>query len=144
MEVMEEEELDRLRDHQRKFEELRDAELATTQQLQEQARRREEEKTRRIKQQREALRLEKETAEKIAARAFAQSYLADLVPSVFGSLNEGGYFYDTQEREVESQFMPWLMDRVVDRLDTQAQARRILDGTCLHRSPLPMHTHTGR
>ena len=27
-----------------------------------------------------------------------QSYLADLVPSVFGSLNEHGYFYDPVER----------------------------------------------
>lgn len=27
-----------------------------------------------------------------------QSYLADLVPSVFGSLNENGYFYDPVER----------------------------------------------
>ena len=49
-------------------------------------------------QQREALLKEKETAEKIAARAFAQSYLADLVPSVFTTLNEGGFFYDPVER----------------------------------------------
>ena len=28
----------------------------------------------------------------------SQSYLADLVPSVFGSLNEHGYFYDPIER----------------------------------------------
>ena len=36
MEVMEEEELDRLRDHQREFEELRRAELLETQRLEEQ------------------------------------------------------------------------------------------------------------
>ena len=51
-----------------------------------------------MKQQREILRKEKETADKIAARAFAQSYLADLVPSVFGSLSDNGYFYDPVER----------------------------------------------
>ena len=51
-----------------------------------------------MKQQREVLRKEKETAEKIAARAFAQSYLADLVPSVFGTLSDNGYFYDPVER----------------------------------------------
>ena len=49
-------------------------------------------------QQRSILVKEKETAEKIAARAFAQSYLADLVPSVFGTLSEHGYFYDPVER----------------------------------------------
>ena len=53
-----------------------------------------------MKQQREILRKEKETAEKIAARAFAQSYLADLVPSVFGTLSDNGYFYDPVERGV--------------------------------------------
>lgn len=53
---------------------------------------------RRMHQQREALLKEKETAEKIAARAFAQSYLNDLVPSVFSILYDSGYFYDTTER----------------------------------------------
>ena len=53
---------------------------------------------RRMKQQREILRKERETADKIAARAFAQSYLSDLVPSVFGTLSDNGYFYDPVER----------------------------------------------
>ena len=47
-----------------------------------------------MKQQTEVLALEAETARKIAARAFAQNYLSDLVPSVFGALSENGYFYD--------------------------------------------------
>ena len=51
-----------------------------------------------MQQQREALLKEKETAEKIAARAFAQSYLSDLVPSVFSTLSESGFFYDPVER----------------------------------------------
>ena len=49
-------------------------------------------------QQKEVLRKEHETTEKIAARAFAQSYLADLVPTVFGTLSDNGYFYDPVER----------------------------------------------
>ena len=53
---------------------------------------------RRMKQQREVLKKQKETADKIASRAFAQSYLADLVPSVFGTLADNGYFYDPVER----------------------------------------------
>lgn len=55
-----------------------------------------------MKQQRDALLKEKETAEKIAARAFAQSYLADLVPSVFTRLNQKGFFYDPVERGVSA------------------------------------------
>lgn len=44
------------------------------------------------------LQKQKETTEKIAARAFAQRYLADLIPSVFNNLHEGGFFYDPIER----------------------------------------------
>ena len=51
-----------------------------------------------MQQQRVALLKEKETSEKVAARAFAQSYLSDLLPSVFSNLNEGGFFYDPVER----------------------------------------------
>lgn len=94
LEVMEEEELASLRVQQRAFEELRNAELAEAQRLEEQERRHREEKERRKQQQREMLLKEKETAEKVAARAFAQQYLADLIPSVFSSLRDNGYFYD--------------------------------------------------
>eukprot|EP00049_Salpingoeca_infusionum_P008145 m.131956 g.131956 ORF g.131956 m.131956 type:complete len:466 (-) comp13927_c0_seq4:1452-2849(-) len=141
MEVMEEEELDRLRDHQREFEDIRNAELAEMQRLEEAARRREQEKEARIQEQRKALVQQKETAEKIAARAFAHSYLADLVPSVFSSLNDGGFFYDRQEREIESQFMPWLMDAVDAKMSRADQAKKILDG--IIRSVIGRHSSDG-
>lgn len=51
-----------------------------------------------MKQQRAALLKEKETADKVASRAFAQSYLSDLVPSVFSTLSQNGFFYDPVER----------------------------------------------
>jgi len=128
LEVMEEEELANLRQQQRAFEELRNAELVEQQRLEEQERRHREEKERRMKQQREILRKEKETAEKIAARAFAQSYLADLVPSVFGTLSDNGYFYDPVERDVEQGFLPWLMEQVTGELERSELGRLVLDG----------------
>ena len=72
LEVMEEEELANLRAEQRRFEELRNAELVETQRLEEQERRHREEKQRRMIQQVEVLKKERETTDKIAARAFAQ------------------------------------------------------------------------
>ena len=51
-----------------------------------------------MEEQREAVRREKETADKIAAHAFAQSYMADLDPAVFGNLANNGYFYDVVEK----------------------------------------------
>ncbi|PAA47047.1 hypothetical protein BOX15_Mlig020095g3 [Macrostomum lignano] len=128
LEVCGEEELANLRAQQRAFEELRNAELVEQQRLEEQDRRHREEKARRVQQQREVQEKERETANKIAARAFAQSYLADLVPSVFGTLAEHGYFYDPVERDVESGFLPWLVDAVNTDIDSSVRARALLDG----------------
>ncbi|KAE8602277.1 hypothetical protein XENTR_v10013934 [Xenopus tropicalis] len=127
LEVMEEEELAQLRAQQRAFEELRNAELAEAHRLEEQERRHREEKERRKKQHREILLKEKETAEKVAARAFAQQYLADLVPSVFSSLRDNGYFYDPVERDVETTFMPWLMEEVENIMKKNDLGRTMLD-----------------
>lgn len=127
LEVMEEEELANLRSQQRAFLELRNAEYVEQQRLEEQERRHKEEKERRMKQQREILRKEKETSDKIAARAFAQSYLADLVPSVFGTLSDNGYFFDPVERDVEQGFLPWLMESVEKDLHRKVIGRAVLD-----------------
>jgi len=127
LEVMEEEELANLRAQQRRFEELRNAELVETQRLEEQERRHREEKERRMRQQLEVLKKEKETTAKIAARAFAQSYLQDLVPSVFGTLQDHGYFFDPVERDIESEFMPWLMQGVEGEMQKARVARNCLD-----------------
>ncbi|KAL8573509.1 Radial spoke head protein 3 [Nucella lapillus] len=128
LEVMEEEELYNMRQQQRIFTELRNAELVEQQRLEEQDRRHKEEKERRMKQQKEVLVKGQETAEKIAARAYAHGYLADLVPSVFGTLTETGYFFDAIERDVEQHFLPWLMEEVVDHLDRKEYGRLALDG----------------
>lgn len=53
---------------------------------------------RRKQQQWDVIHKHNETSQKIAARAFAQRYLADLLPSVFDSLRDGGYFFDPIER----------------------------------------------
>ncbi len=97
IEVAEEEELADIREQQREYEELRNAELIELQRLEEQERRLRTEKDRRIRQAQESLQAEQDIAQKIAARAFAKAYLQDLVPSVFNNLRENGYFYDPVE-----------------------------------------------
>ncbi|NWI63236.1 RSPH3 protein, partial [Todus mexicanus] len=127
LEVMEEEELAQLRAHQRAYAELRNAELAEVQRLEEQDRRYREEKERRKRQHIELLKKQKETTEKIAARAFAQRYLADLVPSVFNNLRESGFFYNPVERDIETEFLPWLMTEVEETLEKKVLGRTMLD-----------------
>nr|XP_046229967.1 radial spoke head protein 3 homolog isoform X2 [Scatophagus argus] len=126
-EVMEEEELAHLRAQQRAFNELRNNELAEVQRLREQERRHSEEEKRRIAQQREMLKIERETAEKIAARAYTQQYLAGLVPAVFTSLRTHGYFYDPVEKDIETNFFPWLIAEVDHSLERRNTARELLD-----------------
>ncbi|KAM9703634.1 radial spoke head protein 3 homolog [Menidia menidia] len=127
LEVMEEEELACLRAQQRAFEELRNNELAEVQRLQEQERRRNEEKERRIAQQKQMLKREKEAVEKIAARAYTRQYLAGLLPAVFTSMRSHGFFYDPVEKDIETNFIPWLMAEVNNSLEKRYAARELLD-----------------
>ncbi|XP_009876396.1 PREDICTED: radial spoke head protein 3 homolog, partial [Apaloderma vittatum] len=127
LEVMEEEELARLWAHQRAYAELRNAELAEVQRLEEQDRRYREEKERRRRQHMQMLQKQKETTEKIAARAFAQRYLADLIPSVFNNLHDSGFFFDPVERDIETEFLPWLMTEVEQTLEKKVLGRTMLD-----------------
>jgi len=127
LEVMEETELDNLRTQQRRFQELRNAEFVETQRLEEKERRHKEEKENRVEQHTECLKMEKETAAKIASRAFAQSYLIDLVPSVFGHLEDRGFFFDPVEREIEKEFMPKLMEETEVEIQKARIARNCLD-----------------
>ena len=41
---------------------------------------------------------QKDTAMKLSAHIFSMGYLADLVPTVFQTLTDIGYFYDPVER----------------------------------------------
>ncbi|XP_059885680.1 LOW QUALITY PROTEIN: radial spoke head protein 3 homolog [Delphinus delphis] len=127
LEVMEEEELANLQARQHVHEELRNVELAEVQRLEERERRHREEKERRKQQQWQVVHKHKETAQKIAARAFAQRYLADLLPSVFSSLRDAGYFYDPVERDIEIGFLPWLMNEVDKAMEHSMVGRTVVD-----------------
>jgi hypothetical protein len=81
-----------------------------------------------LQEQIRLLKEKQETAEKIASRAFAQSYLGNLVPSVFETLVQNGYFYNKVEKEIESYFLPWLTTEVEKNMDKQTEARKVLDG----------------
>ncbi|KAJ3045817.1 Radial spoke head protein 3 [Rhizophlyctis rosea] len=127
LEVHEEVELEVLRKHQLEYETLRNAEQAEVQRLEDAERRRTEEKERRLAEQIRILKEQQEVAEKIAARAFAQSYLSNLVPSVFDSLSTNGYFYDVVEKEVETMFLPWLWTEVEKGVGVRNTARVLVD-----------------
>uniref|UniRef100_A0A3B3YVQ3 Uncharacterized protein n=1 Tax=Poecilia mexicana TaxID=48701 RepID=A0A3B3YVQ3_9TELE len=84
------------------------------------------EKEHRVAQQKEVLKKEQETAEKIATRVFSQQYLAGLLSAVF-SLRKHSYFYDPVEKDISVNFLPWLMTEVNNQLDKRYPAREVLD-----------------
>ena len=127
LEVMEEEELFAIEQRQREFEQMRNAELMEVQRLDAEASRRFAEKQRRVAQETKRLREQAELQEKVAARAFAKNYLTDLSDAVFNQLESTGHFYDPVHREVEQQFLPWLLDAVVAQADTHQTSRAAAD-----------------
>merc|ERR1711959_595039 len=112
----EEEELAELRAHQEEFVQLRNAELAETQRMEEAERRKFEEKERRLTQERERLEREQVLKQKVAAAAFAKNYMSGIESSVLDRLSQMSYFHDPVEREVETDFMPWLGALALDKL----------------------------
>ncbi|KAJ8672456.1 hypothetical protein QAD02_003715, partial [Eretmocerus hayati] len=94
MEVLEEEEIAILREQQRKFLELRAAEKAEQQRLEEQDRRIREEKNQRVREHEEALKVQLETEERVAAAVLLTGYIAELLPQVLESLKISGFLLD--------------------------------------------------
>lgn len=127
LEVMQEEELEAMRQQQLQYEQRRKEELMETQRLEAAEQRRYEEKERRKKQEVERLRREKETREKLASRQYATQFLKNLENSVYARLEDEGWFYDSVEREVETEFFPWLLGRMDAEVATRRNARNLVD-----------------
>lgn len=127
LELMQEEELDAIRTQQEEFEDVRNVELAEAQRLEADARRKTQEKEKRIAQETKRLVDRKELEEKIAARAFSQQYLSSLHVGVFDTLTEQGFFYDPVKKEVEETFLPELLNSIGNRADGYASAQQMAE-----------------
>lgn len=128
IEVLEEEELAALREQQRRFLEIRAAEMSETQRLEEQENRWFTEKNRRVKEHEEGLQVQKEMEERIAGSVLTQGYMADLLPSVLDSLEEDGFLVDNIKQELDTSFMPWLVKEVTTELQEMVSSRDLLTG----------------
>ncbi|XP_014486025.1 PREDICTED: radial spoke head protein 3 homolog isoform X2 [Dinoponera quadriceps] len=126
IEVLEEEEIAALKEQQRRFLELRDAEKAEEQRLAEQDRRLREEKDRRLKQQEKAMKTQQETEERVAAAVLLTGYIAELLPAVLEGLKISGFLLDDIKADVEGGFMPWLMKEVKKEMGNMIESRELL------------------
>ncbi|KAF8565872.1 hypothetical protein P879_04667 [Paragonimus westermani] len=128
LEVMEEEELADLRCQQELLQKIHNADLAEVARLEDRNSRYEEEKERRRIQYEVAAKLAKETADKIAARAFTKAYLSSLLKSTYHQLLERGYFYDSVEHDIEDNFLEPFLEGLLDSMAQERRARILTDG----------------
>lgn len=127
LEVLQEEEVELMRHQQMAFEQRRQEEVLESQRLEAAEKRKFEEKERRKKEEMARIAREKETRSKLCARMFAKGFLTNLENRVFARLEDEGWFHDAVEREVELDFLPWLLDRTEKELDQHRRARKLVD-----------------
>ncbi|XP_069354879.1 radial spoke head protein 3 homolog B isoform X2 [Maniola hyperantus] len=125
-EVAQEEELAALREQQRRYREMRDAELAERQRLAAQDERLAREKERRVAEARAARSAGAEARARVAAAALVQGYVAELLPSVLAGLRDSGYLLRRMQRGVEEEFMPWLLEAVSHEVESIITSRDVL------------------
>jgi len=125
LEVLQEEELEQLRQQQIKFEQARKEEEIEVQRLEAMEMRRVQEKQNRIREQQERLLREQQAKAKLAAHVAALRMMSTLEHRVLATLEDEGFFYDSIEREVETQFFPWLMEQTNAELEKKRGIHRL-------------------
>lgn len=127
LELMQEEELEAIRREQEHFEDVRNIELAEVQRLEAEARRKSQEKDRRVAQETQRKKDRLELEEKIAARAYSNQYLSTLHEGVMNDLFDEGYFCDPVRKEVEEVFMVDLISGLRASVDSYNVATNLVE-----------------
>ncbi|XP_039294011.1 radial spoke head protein 3 homolog B [Nilaparvata lugens] len=126
IEVLEEDQLASIRANQRRLREIKAAEEAEYERLEEEETRKRQEKDRRITEHMRACELQKEVEERVAAAVLTTGYIADLLPSVLEGLNLSGYLRDNIKEDVENNFLSWIMQEVTLEMRKVVDNRDIL------------------
>lgn len=129
MEVLEEEELAAIRKRQALFEQTRHAELLDVQRMEAAEKRREEEKLRRLAQEKARAKEEFAAFKKAHSRATARNYLSGIGRKCLNLLESEGLFADKVQVAVETDFLPWLVSTVVSDIDAVRERQQIVDST---------------
>ena len=106
---------------------MRKVELAEVQRLEADARRKTQEKERRVEQEKDRAAARKTLEVKIAAQSFAHQYLGTIHNSVFDLLHEQGFFYDPLRKEIEDIAMTDLLSILKNKSDYYESAQLIID-----------------
>jgi len=123
MEVLEEEELKTIENNRRKWEQKRNIALVEVQRIEAAEKRRDNEKERRLQQEKERIQQERIEERLFLAKTFAKEYLETMQDNVIDRLEKNGFFYDPLRKEVEEEFIPWLVDAAANTLNQYSFAR---------------------
>ncbi|CAM6130019.1 unnamed protein product [Calypogeia fissa] len=144
MEVMEDHQLAHIRMHQDRFEQLRIAEMVAAEQLEAAHKRAIEEKERRKEQEKKRLMEEKRLRERLEAENFTRQYLHELKEEVMEDLRRKGWFFDPRQREIETIFIPSMLEGVWTHVEDIIRSRFALsymvDGVLLPVEEMPPET----
>lgn len=110
MEVLEEEEIKEMKRQQRHFEELRNNELMEVQRLEDAEIRQNEEKNRRLQQEKERLQLTKTCQKKLVSRVFAKEYLRNLEQNILQDLCKRQIFRSSRDTQFYYNLHPTILN----------------------------------
>jgi hypothetical protein len=128
MAVCEEEELAQLAAHQAAHQQKKNNELVAVQQLIQRDERRQAERDRRAKQEQDRLAEQRRKAEAHAAALVSKRMVEQLQEATLAKLVEEGAFFDPVRREVDTVFLPSLMQQTLEHLRAHQRACEALDG----------------
>lgn len=126
IELMEEEEIEVLREREKRFNYLRNCETIAKQALEAQHKRLNEEKARRFRQEREAKERENELAGTKVVRSGQKDCAENVERSTYEKLTNA-YFCDRLRHDIETNFLPFLSNQTSKTLTATEQARQVLD-----------------
>ena len=127
LELVQEEELEAIEREREGHELQRNSELAEVQRLEQEKRRVEDERRRRLEQTLRYAKKQKDLEERLAARAVATRALDDLRGMAFRTMDEAGILVDPLRQEIEQDFMPGLLQAVLARSRAQQLANELID-----------------
>eukprot|EP00824_Muranothrix_gubernata_P022934 TRINITY_DN5834_c1_g2_i2.p2 TRINITY_DN5834_c1_g2~~TRINITY_DN5834_c1_g2_i2.p2 ORF type:complete len:394 (-),score=93.41 TRINITY_DN5834_c1_g2_i2:107-1288(-) len=126
-ELVQEEELAALRRAREEYRRIRQAEQRDVERMERDEQEKQKEKQRRIAHEKVRVEREKELHEKQAAASLARTVAASVTTSVMSGLARAGFFNDPVQKEVETDFCPWLLGTVNIQLSHITAARRLVD-----------------
>lgn len=114
MEVHEEEELNNMQRYLKAYEQSRKAAAAAIEKIEQLERKKYKDQKAVLKKKLKAEKKQNKLRKKILCRGFAEYATWDITEGVLTELDQHGFFYDEVERSIETEFLPWLSENVLE------------------------------